>query len=126
MPLDSIFNFHWIFIDKSHKRFSQKIKFVTTINKFLTDKFSAEQEIGLSVDTPAAVSNTDMEETLPYTLSQQPSANADFDDTLNTGEENLKLSLDTAITPEQITNSSVANPDVVKLCGAGHHHIGTL
>ena len=93
----------------------------------------------LIVDTPAAVSNTDMEETLPYTLSRQPSANTDFADNLpycsthqlsspsalhvtlsdeqrlsNIGEENLKLSLDTEIPPEQITNNSVANPDVVK------------
>ena len=45
MPLDSIFNFHWICIDKSHKRLSQKIKFVTTINEFLIDKFSPEREI---------------------------------------------------------------------------------
>ena len=45
MPLDSIFNFHWIFIEKSNKILSQKIKFVTTINEFLIDKFSPEQEI---------------------------------------------------------------------------------
>ena len=45
MPLDSIFNFHWIFIDKSHKGLSQKIKFATMINEFLIDKFSPEQEI---------------------------------------------------------------------------------
>ena len=102
----------------------------------LTNNFDSGS---LSVDTPAAVSNTDMEETLPYTLSRQPSANTDFDNNLpycstyqlsspsalhvtfsdeqrlsNIGEENLKLSLDTEITPEQITNNSVANPDVVK------------
>ena len=40
MPLDSIFNYHWIFIDRSHKRLSKKIKFVTTINEILIDKFS--------------------------------------------------------------------------------------
>ena len=45
LPLDSIFNLHWIFVDKSHKRLLQKIKFVTTINEFLIDKFSPEQEI---------------------------------------------------------------------------------
>ena len=52
MPLDSIFNFHWIFIDKSHKRLSKKIKFVTTISKFLIDKFSTEQEIWLFITEP--------------------------------------------------------------------------
>ena len=49
MRLDSIFNIHWIFIDKSHKRLSQKIKFVTTTNKFLIDKFNPEQEIWLVI-----------------------------------------------------------------------------
>ena len=44
VPLDSIFNFHWIFIDKSQKRLSQKIKFVTTINEFLIDKLRPEQK----------------------------------------------------------------------------------
>ena len=52
MPVDSIFNFHWIFIDKSHKRLSQKIKFVTTINEFLIDKLSPEQEIWLVTTEP--------------------------------------------------------------------------
>ena len=52
MPLDSIFNFHWIFIDKSHKRLSQKSKFVTTIYMFLIDKFSPEQEIWLVITEP--------------------------------------------------------------------------
>ena len=52
MPLDSLFNFHWIFIGKSHKRLSQKSAFVTTINKFLTDKFSPEQEIWLVITEP--------------------------------------------------------------------------
>ena len=52
MPLDFIFDCHWIFIDKSHKRLSQKIKFVTTIDKFLIDKFSPEQEIWLVITEP--------------------------------------------------------------------------
>ena len=47
MPVASIFNFHWIFIDKSHKRLSQKITLVTTINEFLIDKFNPEQEVWL-------------------------------------------------------------------------------
>ena len=52
MPLDSIFNFYWIFIDKSHQRLSQEIKFVTTIDKFLIDKFNPEQEIWLVITEP--------------------------------------------------------------------------
>ena len=52
MPLDSIFSFHWLFIDKSHKRLSQTLKFVTTINEFLTDKLSLEQKIWLVITEP--------------------------------------------------------------------------
>ena len=52
MPLDSILNWRWIFLDKYHKRLSQKIKFVTTINKFLIDKFIPEQEIWLVIIEP--------------------------------------------------------------------------
>ena len=47
-----MFNFHRIFIDKSHKRLSQKINFVTTINEFFIDKFSPEQEIWLVITEP--------------------------------------------------------------------------
>ena len=39
-------------IDKSHKRLSQKIKFVTPINKFLIDKFIPEQEFLLVITEP--------------------------------------------------------------------------